>query len=120
MFPSFSKKKRFAAIECKHCGTRFEPVKPDHVICTRKCRRAWEQENKPDTRVLRNCAQCEEPFLSKNRQNKYCSKNCATIANKDQAMLRKSVCADMREYRQMKLNNKGFDLWFKENHARKE
>jgi len=30
-------------------------------------------------------------------------------------VLKKSVCADMDEYKQMQVNNKGFDLWFNEN-----
>ena len=77
------------------------------------------QENKPDNRLLINCAQCGEPFLAARSAIMYCSKACSKEVNKEQAMLRKSVCTDMREYRQMKLNNKGFDLWFKENHARR-
>jgi hypothetical protein len=32
---------------------------------------------------------------------------------KDETTLRKSVCADMREYRIMKQNNKGFEAWLK-------
>ena len=60
------------------------------------------------------CRHCGKSFAKSAPANgSYCSKQCADMRFKDETTLRKSVCGDMREYRIMKQNNKGFEAWRK-------
>jgi hypothetical protein len=105
-------KKKHEPVKCLHCGVSFVPKKPDHKVCTHDCRQAWRKKKRYEDRVTKACDHCGKPFLAKNANHRFCCAACSSVKNVTPAVLKKSVCGDLDEYKQMELNNKGFELWF--------